>query len=234
MNDFLLFSIFILLSYSIQGQSESLSSIHSFDDFVQRSSKSEWTKPKYRDSIAIDYRGLTLNEDISTRQIRVSCKLANTSLEAILSAIQDQKKVVCWNETICEAQLLSDSSGTWVTHHLFDIPYPFPKLDLVSEYNMYTKEGVHYVNSISVPTYIPEVPDVRRELYSYSQWEIKPSGQGQFDVAFSVITLASSAIPKFLKDPIVQNTMFNSFENLSQMVSSKSAGRKENGECEFD
>ena len=233
-NGFLLLPVLLLLTYTALGQNDPLSSINSFDDFVQAAVKSQWTKPKMRDSIAIDYRKLELGEDLVTRQIRVSCKLTNTCLDSIMSAVQNQKKVVCWNESISEATMLLDSSESWITHHLFDIPYPFPKLDLVSKYQMHTKQGTHCVNSVSVPDYIPEVPDVRREIYSYSQWTITPDGKNQFDVTFSVITLASSSIPRFLKDPIVQNTLFNSFENLSMMVNSLEYVNMEVEGCQFD
>lgn len=210
--------LFICFINFAQAQDIDLASIRSFEDFVARSQKGVWTQAKERDGMDISYRDLVLSEDIETRQIRVHCTVENTSLEAIMDAIRDQEKVVDWNESIKESVMLSDQVQNWITHTMFDIPFPFSKRDLVAQYEQYSEGGIHYVHSVAIPTYIPEIDNVERDIYSYSQWVLTPIGENSYDVSFSVITLASSSIPRFLKDPIVQGTLLDSFENFKNIV----------------
>lgn len=210
--------LFLCFISFTQAQEIYVASIRSFEDFVERSEKGVWIQAKERDGMGISYRDLVLNEDVETRQIRVHCTVENTSLEVIMDAIRDQEKVVDWNESIKESVMLSDQVQKWITHTMFDIPFPFSKRDLVAQYEQYTMGGIHYVHSVSIPTYIPEIDHVERDIYSYSQWVLTPTEEHSYDVSFSVITLASSSIPRFLKDPIVQGTLLDSFENFKELV----------------
>lgn len=210
--------LFICFISFTQAQDIDLASIRSFEDFVARSEKGVWTQAKEREGMDISYRDLVLSEDVETRQIRVHCTVDNTNLEAIMDAIRDQEKVVDWNESIKESVMLSDQVQNWITHTMFDIPFPFSKRDLVAQYEQYTEGGIHYVHSVAIPNYIPEINNVERDIYSYSQWVLTPIGEYSYDVSFSVITLASSSIPRFLKDPIVQGTLLDSFENFKKVV----------------
>ena len=70
------------------------------------------------------------------------------------------------------------------------------------------------MDAYSVPNHIEKVKDTKRQQFYVAQWRFAENETGETDVKFSLVSMSTSAIPRFIRDPIVLNRLVNSFIEL--------------------
>lgn len=201
----------LALSNFILAQTSTVESINSFDEFIEFSKKSKWKQARERQGVSIYYRNLNLFNEIKTRQIAARFKLKSSSIDSIVAQIKQPNKIESWNEAVREVKLLQNNDLDWISHTVYEIPFPFTQQDLVAHYFLEKKNDKLIISSKSLPDYIDAKDGFRREGVSFSQWKLIPLENGELFVEYSALTLSNTRIPAFIKDPIIQQKLLNSF-----------------------
>lgn len=201
----------LAISNFLLAQGSSVDSINSFDEFIELSKKSKWKQARERQGVSIHYRNLNLFNEIKTRQIAARFRLKTRSLDSVIALIKQPEKIEAWNDAVRKVELLINNDQNWIAHTVYDIPFPFTQQDLVAHYFLEERNDKFVISSKSLPDYILPKDGFSREGVSFSQWQLIPMENGELYVEYSALTLSNSRVPAFIKDPIIQNKLLNSF-----------------------
>lgn len=212
---FLLTTLFLPLVYTI-AQNKSLDSIKTLKEFVSISKKGKWKEVRNKNGVSLNYRNLVFSDDIETRQLSAKFKLKSNNIDSIISHIKQPKHVKLWNDGVKKIFILKNNHSNWITHTTYAIPFPFKQQDLVTHSTISKKKNTLILSSKSIPNFIKHQKGVKREGYNLSEWRLTKSKNGIINVEFSALSLTKSKIPRFLRDPIIQRKLINSFINLKE------------------
>lgn len=204
-----------LIVFQIQAQQKLMDSIKSMDHFLELANKSNWKTYKEKKDVSLKYRWLELNDTIKTRQICVSFK-SGKKLNELIELVKNPSLITQWNSSIRKQQLFDNSQTSWVSHAVFDIPYPFKQQDLVLNNTISINNNRASIQSNSIPHFIQKLDAVKRQQFYVSRWDFVLGDSDVIDVEFSAISLTKSLIPRFIRDPIILNKLLNSFIDLKQ------------------
>lgn len=199
-------------------QTKKLDSIQHLDEFLKLSEKGVWKQAKCKKEICIRYRDIQIFEKTKTREISVSFMLKTSSEDNIINYLKIPNKITAWNQSLREVKLLKNTNNRWISHSKYNIPFPFSQQDLVAKNTLIEDNNIIIVYSKSIPNYISKVKGFKRESYNLSKWSIRKLTTNRYIVTFSAISLSNSKIPRFIKDPIIQKKLLNSFISLKELL----------------
>lgn len=203
----------LLTTFITYGQKTALDSILNINQFEEITTPEQWKKYKDKKGVSLKYRWMQLNEDTKTRQLCLSFKSSKKVTE-LLELIKHPELAPQWNSSIRQQVISEDEKSSWVSHTVFAIPYPLNQQDLVVKNNLKKSESEVVVDAYSVPNHIAELENTKRQQFYLSQWRFVENGTNETDVEFSLVSMSKSAIPRFIRDPIVLNRLINSFIEL--------------------
>lgn len=210
--------IFTILHFSSFAQGIALDTIVNINQITSSAEKGTWKIVKQDKGIVIKLRSIKLNQNIKTRELTAHFKV-NSTLDTTFSYLYKPHLFKAWNKGVKKFTLLESDSIHWITHSVYDIPFPFTQQDLVTTNNRIDTNNTLIINTISRPSFIEPLEDVDRIKFYIAQWIIEPiDTTGEINITFSAITLSKSYIPRFIKDPIVQNNLLKSFISLKKHI----------------
>lgn len=212
--------LFILLSgttLKLKAQTHVLDTVCNIKQVTNSAKKSPWETVKQDEGITIKYRWLKINKSTKTREMLAQFSVV-TPKDSIFNFLQQPEKHVEWNKGVKSFKVLKNDSLSWVSHSIYNIPFPISQQDLVAKNIRIDSNHQTTINITSQPNFIPPLEDIDRVKYYIGQWIIKPISETSdtVNVSFSAITLSKSYIPRFIKDPIVQNNLLKSFKALKR------------------
>ncbi len=209
---------FIFFKGVIYAQKNAVYSSDDIRQITKLATTTVWKTIKKDDGITIKSRWLAFEDTLKTREISLNF-IVKSDLDKILLNLKQPDKIISWNHTVKQAKLLEQYQNIWITHTLYDIPYPLSQQDLVVK-NILIRADHHAVILMSaLPDYIRPLMHVKRQRFYYGKWELNSIRGGQTEVKLSILSFSKSSIPRFIRDPIIQNSLFNSFVNLKKMLS---------------
>lgn len=213
--------LFILACHGISwGQGQSIESVHTLSELLAQVEVGAWETARQSQGITLKYRDVTLENNRTTRQILAEFTLT-AETDSILASLKDSDKLEAWNEGFRQCKILEEDGSTWVTHAVYNIPYPLSQQDLVAEYRLQREQNGVIIQTCSRPNYMAPIKGYEREQFNLGQWTLSPKTDGRVNVTFTAITLSSSSVPNFIKDPIIQRKLISSFTNLKQSLYSR-------------
>ncbi|WP_196885311.1 START domain-containing protein [Aureivirga sp. CE67] len=216
-----LFMIILCICFTtVNAQKRELDSFTDLEQFTELASKSEWKIAKKRKGIVLKYRKLKFSDTLEVREMKAEFSVFG-SLNKMYEVLKSPKKIEQWNENVKDMKILQDMDSTWISHYMYKIPHLFTQQDLVIEHVAKKKGNGFVITAFAKPKYIPDVKDFRREKFYLSEWRVMPAMSGQLSVEFSVVSISDSKIPRFIKDPIIQNKLIDSFLNLQKLMKSE-------------
>ncbi len=123
-----------------------------------------------------------------------------------------------WNEGLRSMKLLKQDGSVWITHTLYDIPYPFSQQDLVVKNIIVPDKQKVTILLSSLPEFIKPIKNTTRQKFYFGKWELTPVNNETTEVRFSVLSFSESRIPRLIRDPIIHNKLFHSFLNLKEQT----------------
>jgi glutamine amidotransferase PdxT len=72
-----------------------------------------------------------------------------------------------------------------------------------------------------LPGYIEPLKNVTRQQLYFGKWELIAHNNTTTEVKFSALSVSKSGIPRFIRDPIIQRKLLNSFSSLKELSSEK-------------
>jgi hypothetical protein len=118
--------------------------------------------------------------------------------------------------------VFQQDGSSWITHTVYDIPYPLSQQDLVVKNVMIRDKQRIIILLSAIPDYIEPLKNVNRQQLYFGKWDLKILDNSCTEVKFSVLSFSKSRVPRFMRDPIIQNKLFNSFVSLKELSSVKS------------
>lgn len=182
----------------------------------------KWKTVKDEDGIRLQYRWLKIDNSIKTRELSLHF-VTHTEMDTVLTYLQDAERHTQWNMGVKTFDILSQDSTQmhWVSHTEYNIPFPISQQDLVVNNSLTKTDSSMVIDITSQPNFIPPLEDVDRVKYYIAQWEMNKLDSTHTEITFSAITLSKSYIPRFIKDPIIQNNLVKSFKALKEALETK-------------
>ena len=210
--------LFILLSgvtITLKAQIHVLDTVCNIKQVTNPAKKSPWETVKQDEGVVIKYRWLKINKSIKTREMLAQFSVV-TPKDSIFNFLKQPEKHKIWNKGVKSFKILKNDSLNWVSHSIYNIPFPISQQDLVAKNIRIDSNNQTIINITSQPNFIPSLEDIDRVKHYIGQWVIKPISESSdtINISFSAITLSKSYIPRFIKDPIVQNNLLKSFKAL--------------------
>lgn len=177
----------------------------------------DWKDSKTEDGITISYRWLNDPKYTDTREMKVVFDI-RASVKRIIEHFKDADKLGNWFLLCeqCSIELITDN--TWQTYMVFDLPWPYKSKDLVTRNQcLFTNHSV-IIKSESSPNSIKPFPGRNRILGYQAQWTFVPASDQLTRVTYTTITYDKTEIPRFLSDPLLQNSFIKSIQHLRRQT----------------
>ncbi len=194
-------------------QTSLLDTVLNINQFESITTPESWKAYKSKKGVSLKYRWMQVDEKSKTRQLSLSFK-STKKVSELLNLIKHPDLAPKWNNSIRNQYLFDDLDSIWISHTVFAIPYPLNQQDLVVKNKVIKKKNEVVVDTYSVPNHIEELDDTKRQQFYVSQWRFVDQDNGETEVEFSLVSMSKSAIPRFIRDPIVLNRIINSFIEL--------------------
>lgn len=210
--------ILMLLLIIIQAKSQDnlINEETNITELIKKAKTGKWETAKTGEGVTLSYRWLNFGNKIKTREIAVRF-ITEGNIQDILMNLRKKESLEQWNNSAREIKMLYDEGSTWITHTVYNIPYPLSQQDLVVK-NTITKEGENVKIQINaVPDYIEPMDNVTRQGKYVGQWILKQLHDGKTEVYFSAVSFSKSSIPRFIRDPIIQYKLHQSFIKLKDL-----------------
>lgn len=169
----------------------------------------DWEMYKSADGIAISYRWVKIGDTLKTRELKTVFKV-NAKTDVLLKQFTNDNKLSSWTAGSRECYVLQESENEWITHTLYDIPWPFSNNDLITRYHKEQDEAIVSLKIESIPDFIPELEDVERIKHYEGSWVFTANEDGSTHVEFRSTSFTKPLFPRFIQDPILQDMMINS------------------------
>lgn len=219
MNQFYIFlSLFLVMNVQqICGQHHLTKTVTSLQEFTALAEKGTWKTVQQKDGITIKYRSLIISDSLKTRELSASF-ITSTVKDSVLSYLKFPSKIKLWNSNFKEISILEDNESHWISHTIYNIPYPFSQQDLVAENRFFHKGFSTLISSRAIPNYMQPLKNHSREKFHLAEWKLTTLSNTETLLTYSVVSIAKSNIPRFIKDPIIQNKLLNSLLDLKKTL----------------
>lgn len=175
-----------------------------------------WETIREDKGVKLSSRWLTFGDSVKTREIAAHFVL-DADIQSVLTWLINSEKMIAWNDGVKSLDVYQKDEFTWVTHTVYDIPYPFSQQDLVVKNVMLHEKQMITILLSASPDYIEPLKNVTRQQLYFGRWQLNPLDKSGTEVKFSAISFSKSKVPRFIRDPIIQNKLFNSFVRLKEL-----------------
>lgn len=199
-----------------QAQQISWSAMDDIRQVIEVASSTSWEIIKQDKGVTLKSRWLSFGDSAKTREI-ASHFIMNADVQSVLTNLIQPEKVMTWNDGARSLKILKHEGFSWITHTVYDIPYPFSQQDLVVKNVLLKENEKTIILMFAVPGYIAPLKNVTRQQLYFGKWELSQLDNETTEVQFSAISFSKSTIPRFIRDPIIQNKIFHSFVRLKEL-----------------
>lgn len=174
--------------------------------------------------ISIYTRWIPVTSSRSARQIKAVVVIDATVAE-VLSVLRDDGSVSKWmNSTKDYHRLRTIDSGSWYSYVQFAIPWPLNNQDCIIRYDVKEDPGSGKVtiDLHGAPGYLQPFDGVKRIPHMEGSWVITDLGNNKVLVEYTMFSAQKPSYPRWITDPLVQNSLLKTMEAFRSIVLSKS------------
>jgi len=215
-----LFWIVGSINLSAQHQQISWRTMDDIRQVTQLATIARWETVREDKGVKLSSRWLTFGDSLKTREIAAQF-VVNADYHSVLVCLMTPEKMLKWNDGVRSLSVHQQEGFTWITHTVYDIPYPFSQQDLVVKNVMIQENKKTTILLSASPDFIEPLKNVNRQQLYFGKWELKILDNSKTEVKFSAISFSKLSVPRFIRDPIVQNKLFNSFVRLKEISAVK-------------
>lgn len=189
-----------------------LNKIHSLDAI----SAGEWKLNSETDKIYIYERWVKITETHFVRERKGEMRV-NCNFDQAVKMISSYENLKYWMNGVKENILVKRNNSTnWITYNIFSLPWPFENRDIISEYHLNNiKTGIYIqININSINNIIVQKKGITRIDSYYASWHIKRLSEQTVWISFSALSDTPPVVPRFIQDPILENTFIKNLVNL--------------------
>jgi len=215
-----LLMVLIALKTYTHGQPKSWMAMEDIRQVTEIASVTSWEILKQDKGVTLSCRWVSFGDSIKSREI-ASHFVVSADVQCVLTNLIQPHKLLTWNDDARSLELLSSDDSTWITHTVYDIPYPFSQQDLVAKHVLLKENEKTIILMFALPDYIAPLKNVTRQQLYYGKWELSQVDDRTTEVHFSAISFSKSGIPRFIRDPIILHKLFHSFLRLKELSSAE-------------
>lgn len=179
-----------------------------------------WKPDKKSEDIEISYRQVEVGDTLKTRQMRITFMI-DAYPDQLIPMFKNSDHLTAWSAGTKKCDVIQDYDTTWITYSVYDIPWPFNKRDLVTEYKMVKTDSQITLFLTGKPDRVPLQNGITRMEKYQGQWVFIPLGNGKTRVEFYSIAFARPIIPRFIQDPVVQRILIDSINKLKALLNER-------------
>jgi hypothetical protein len=184
--------------------------------------KEEWKLCSETDKIFIYERMVKINNDHYTRERKGELRV-NCNFDKVVKIMSSYESLNNWMNGVKENSLVKRSGSTsWITYNVFSLPWPFDNRDMVSEYQLNSlKAGIYIQININCVNNLVKPKKGLSRIESYkATWHIKRVNEHSVWISFSALSDTPPVVPRFIQDPIVENTFIKNLVSLRTYMES--------------
>lgn len=199
-----------------QHQQISWSTMDDIRQVTKLATSTPWETIREEKGVKLSSRWLTFGDTIKTREIAAHL-IVDTDFREVLDCLMNPEKMLVWNDGVRSLNVFKQDGSNWITHTVYDIPYPLSQQDLVVKNLMIRDKQKIVILLSAIPDYIEPLKNVNRQQLYFGKWELLSHENSSTEVKFSVLSFSKSRVPRFMRDPIIQHKLFNSFVRLKEL-----------------
>lgn len=177
-----------------------------------------WELIKDKQAIKTYSQWIELNDGKKTRRLKGQFQV-QIPISQIITILRDSKNIQKWMEGTIKSFGISNQNYEWTSYAKFNIPWPFDDQDFVVKNKLVYQEldKTAYVFIQSSPNEFPREEGVKRMESFSGKWKLTSLSNNSTLIEYSAFSLTEPLAPRWIQDPIVQNTFWNSLKNFSDL-----------------
>ncbi len=194
--------------------------LKNINQLIALASCGPWETIRQEQGVSLSSRWLAFDDALKTRELSFRF-VVNSDIQCVLVNLTEPERFRDWNDGVRSVSMMKRGASSWITHIVYDIPQPFSQQDLVIMHEMTTASRRTIIQMYAVPGAVPPLKNVNRQQHYFGQWELVAINSTQTEVKFNAISFSKTNIPRFIRDPIIQNKLMRSFIRLKEQSSGK-------------
>lgn len=154
------------------------------------------------------------------REVKVAYHI-NTSIESAAALIENEVKATQWNKGSNQYKIIPKDENSWVSYIQYDLPWPVDNQDCVLYYRVsYVSAEQIIIDFKSIEHEIfPATENISRILDIKGKWIFSATPTGT-RVDYSITTMPSPTLPRWVTDPIVRNNLIDTMDEFRNILES--------------
>ncbi|MDA3820635.1 MAG: hypothetical protein PF590_09270 [Candidatus Delongbacteria bacterium] len=179
--------------------------------------QSEWELQKETDEIKVYFK----QSDAETYCVKVETSFPVHYQLLIDEVFQNITEYPEWIYRCAEAKWLDKNEDYRILYTVSSIPWPFQDRDVVTKMlHPKIKGKIIILHSYSVPDYIPDKANLKRQEFSEVCWYLTP-GENNVQITYHLTIKVTENIPDFILKMVACKGPYESFKNLHVRLSEK-------------
>jgi hypothetical protein len=181
----------------------------------------EYKMVKKENSILIYERWITRQSNAKVRELKVVF-MARSNKDEIVSLLKNEEAGVKWNGRAETYRIVNkEENGYWVNYTRYNTPIGMDDQDWCVQYHYQPEAGNGYTEVLfeSIQdSRFPKDKDVKRITGVKGKWILEEQPNGYIKVTYIIATNKDSSIPRWISDPVIHNTIFDTMEEFKKLL----------------
>jgi len=170
--------------------------------------------------IRISTRWIPVTKNRSARQIKAEC-IINGPISKILFVLSDDPSFVEWMKSVKDYyRIKTVTPNKWYSYIQFGLPWPLRNQDCIIKYEITEneEEGITVVLVKGMPAILKTFDGVDRIPHMEGSWRLTDLGNNKVAVEYKMYSNQKSKFPRWVTDPIIQNSMVETMDAFRSKV----------------
>lgn len=176
-----------------------------------------WKTARNEKGIVISYRWVRAPEGRKAREMKAVFTV-DSDVHALIRQFKDAKKFRKWSVTVHSCNFRLKTEELWEAHMEFRFPWPLRSRDLVTRNELITSGSTVLLKMNSIPQARPQLPGIKRIESYQATWQFSGIPGGRTVITHRVITYDPPDFPRIIADPVIQDKLIESVEQLRQQI----------------
>ncbi len=152
------------------------------------------------------------------REVKVIYTI-NASMASAAALIENESKATQWNKASSMYRIIPKDENSWISYIQYDLPWPMDNQDCVLQYVVSrSPENDLVIDFKSVDHEIfPVSSNITRISDVKGKWIFRQTPTGT-QVEYSITTLPSPTLPRWVTDPLVRNNLIDTMDEFRAIL----------------
>lgn len=179
---------------------------------------SGFTLVEKRENIALYERWFMYDSLTKAREIKLIFE-AKADIQTAVNLLRDESHSRQWNLRSSQFLVLREDNDQWVNYIRYDLPWPVSDHDCVLKYNLQMATNSKCLISFESGSHLhfPKTEKASRLSDIRGNWLMEQHRES-IHIEYSVTTIPSSTLPRWVTDPIIRNNLLDTMVKFSNLL----------------